>query len=606
MANNNFVELDFDQILKNLKEFLRQKPEYQDFDFEGAGWSYLLNLLAYNTQYMAFYQNMVANEMFLDSAQLRESAVSLAKLVGYIPRSIRSARAKIRYELIPDVSNAPTSIYIPTSSIFSSRSTSNNGETFDFNVVNSATILPDSTGRFIVDLDLVEGTRNLEEYTVDNTDPEQRFIISNQSMDSSTLKVYVKNSKYDNIVTEYTRSDNIAEISSDSKVYYLIEVEDGKYEVQFGDNVISYKPVTGNVVSLEYIVSSGALANGLKYFAPASDSFIKSPSSSGVRTYKVSLLQAAYGGSDRESLESIRKAAPVSYEVQNRCVTASDYDFILNSNYSEIDSLSVWGGEENVPPIYGSVFISIKPKNGFVLDNAEKETIKNSIIKSKSVLTVQPVIVDPSYTHILIDCAVNYNSVLTKRNQFELQEDVYQFIVNWGQTSFGKFEKPFIYSTFTTMVDSEINSAILNNLTSIQLRNYIYPTLGVRQQHIIEFRNALAVINPQSIIEQKALTTNTFIFKDLTCILANKSLGSNILSCFAMVSGGLLELQEVGSIDYLTGEVVVDNFVPQAWINNVNHIAFTVKPSLNNVVPYRNQILVCEPSDISVRVQPSK
>ncbi len=601
--NFKLTELDFTQIKNNLKDYLRSKSEYQDFDFDGSGWSYLIDLLAYNTIYNSYYTNMVANEMFIDSAILRTSVVSKAKLLGYLPRSRQSARAKIKVEFIVDPLNIPSSIYISRDVKFSSTI---NGKTYIFNVIEPQHIYPDRNGNFVIEeLEIIEGDRLTHSFVVDNNNTNQRFILPNKYVDTNTITVTIQESSFNIGLTLYTRATDITEITSSSKVYFLQEVDDNQIEVYFGDDILSYKPKTGNIIRIEYIVSNGSDANGIKSFQSISG--IGDPTDGNITAERITVVQQAVGGLSEESIKSIKYIAPLNFEAQNRGVTKSDFEFLIKRDYENVDSVIVWGGEDNVPAQYGSVFFAIKPRNGYILNTSEKELLKNNIIKNNSTLCVTPVIVDPEYINIIVDTYVKYNYQQTYRTKQELQKDIYDFILNYGNTELEKFGHGFEYSKFIEQIDG-INPAILNNITKIKLRSRIYPTLGIKQQHIIKYNNILDIYD-SSDYYSKAIHSTDFMYVGCSCFFAEENFGSTNLCIFRRDSKSastLIKVEDAGTIDYVNGIITIDKFVPDSWISTLNYIDFVVKPKSYNIDPKRNQILLIESEDVVVRVESVK
>ena len=599
MATNNISNLDFLQIKNNLKEFLRSKSEFQDFDFSASGWDYLIDLLAFNSQYTSYYLNMVANEMFLDSAILRESVVSRAKNVGYIPRSKTSATARVQVQFrVQNAQPTPAYISVPRTATLTARI---NNKTYTFSVAESYTVEPDIDGNFIAELDLIEGDRLTFSFDVNNNDIVQRFIIPNPKVDISTILVSIQESAYNLGVTYYSLATDITQVTSESKVYFLQEIEQNKHEVYFGDDIISYKPKTGNIVNIEYIVSNGLDANSIKSFSVGRDLGIPDNGSS-MDPPIITTVNQSTGGDEQESIQSIKAFAPLSFEVQNRCVTKSDFEYIILHDYPFIDSISVWGGEDNDPPLYGHVFFSMKPVSGFVLDEAEKAILINEIIKKRATLTQIPRIVDPEYINVQILSFVRYDFHLTRRTSAELQRDILTSIVVYGSESLSKFNKDLIYSNLISQIDS-VNPSIVSNLTTIKLRARIFPTLNVPEQHILHFGNQVDVYDPSNIYG-KAITSSEFTYKSETCVFAEKEFESEILSIFQKMSGGILkEVEEAGSIDYIKGTIIIDNFTAQSWLNQKNYIDFFVKPRISNLTPLRNQILVIEPEDVKVVIE---
>lgn len=594
------TELDFTQIKQNLKEYLRTKPEYQDYDFDGSGWAFLIDLLAYNTAYNGFYLNMVGNEMFLDSAVLRSSAVSRAKLLSYLPQSKRSALAKLDITFAVDPLDLPPVIYISRDVKFRAVV---NQKTYFFNVMEPHQVYPDDSGVYKIEqMEIVEGDRITHRFNVDNN-IEQRFIIPNSGVDTDSILVTVQESAYNLGVTNYSLATDITELTADSKVYYLQEVDNNKYEVYFGDDIISYKPKTGNVVLVEYIISNGSLPNGISSFEPVTA--VGTASTGTILSTSISTYQSAAGGADEESLRSIKYKAPLNFEVQNRAVTKQDYEYLLPREYSNIDSISVWGGEDNVPAMYGHVFFAIKPAEGFILDAREKEYLKNTVIRDMAMLCQIPIIVDPSYTHLMVDAYIKYDYYETKRTQPELQRDIYEAILAYGETELSKFNKTFVYSQFIQTI-YDVNSAITEDLVKVRMKMTIYPTLEIPQQYVIYFNNTFDIYDATDYYGKAVRSTDFIYNNNKTCFIAEESFASTTLSVFQKnqsTTNPITKVEDIGTIDYTNGIITIDRFVPDAWIGQLNYITFFVKPKIYNVTPYRNQILIIAPEDVIVRVE---
>ena len=367
MASNKLSvsELDFDNIKANLKTFLQGQSEFQDYDFEGSGFAVLLDLLAYNTHYLGFNANMLANEMYLDSADIRKNIVSLAKMLGYTPNSCRASNATLSIR-INNVPTGTTSIAMDKGTVFT---TSVNGTTYEFVTNQNYTIQPEAGVYNFSNVKIYEGTLVTFKYTVDTSDVDQRFIIPSANADTSTLKVSVQNSVSDTTTTTYSLATSLSDLTSTSKVYFLQEVEDNKFEVYFGDGVLGQSLSDGNIVILEYVVTNKTDANGASAFTLSSDI-------DGFSNVTITTTTNAANGAEAQTKESIRYNAPLQYSAQDRAVTSSDYETIVKTVYPNAQSVSAWGGEDDEEPQYGVVKIAIKPISGSTLTTATKEDIK--------------------------------------------------------------------------------------------------------------------------------------------------------------------------------------------------------------------------------------
>ena len=434
MASNKLEvsELDFDDIKSNLKTFLQNQSEFQDYDFEGSGFAILLDLLAYNTHYLGFNANMLANEMYLDSADIRKNIVSIAKMLGYTPTSAKSPSATINI-LVNNASGA--SITMNKGTVFTSTI---DGTSYQFLTNASHTVNPlDGVYQFS-NIPIYEGTLVTFKYTVDSTDVDQRFLIPNNNADTSTLKVQVQNSTTDSTTQTYTLASGLTSLDSTSKAYFLQETEDGKFEVYFGDGVVGKSLDDGNIIILEYIVTNKADANGASVFTL----------SGSIETFSdvtITTSSAAQGGSEPQSKESIRYNAPLQYSAQDRAVTTSDYETLVQSIYPNAQSISAWGGEDDETPVYGVVKIAIKAASGSTLTDATKLDIVTQLRKF-NVASVRPEIIDPETTSILLTSTVKYDEKSTTKTATTLKSDILTALTNYNTNTLQKFDSVFRYS----------------------------------------------------------------------------------------------------------------------------------------------------------------
>ncbi len=392
MATNlNVTELDFDQIKKNLKNYLKSQSQFNGYDFEGSGLSSLLDVLAYNTHYNAMTAHFALNEAFLDSAQIRGNIVTRAKLLGYIPRSVLAPRATVTITV--DVSGEsgiiPSTLTLPRGAKLT---TNVDGRNYRYVVLDEQSAVISSNNTFVFDnVTIVEGTRKKLLYRVDNDIENQKYQISDDDADTSTLRVLVQANEQSSSYDNYTQFDSLLNVDSSSRVYYLQENSNEYFEVYFGDGVTGKKPLNNNIVTLDYIFTNGEDSNGANVFSMVDNI-------GGYSSITISTLTKAQGGTEKETNESIRFNAPLTFTSQNRAVTSDDYRAIINKEFTNISSISTWGGEDNDPPDYGAIYISIKPLVNEVLSPNEKTEIINTILKGKSVVSITPVIVDPNFT----------------------------------------------------------------------------------------------------------------------------------------------------------------------------------------------------------------
>ena len=474
----NVTELDFDSIKTSLRTFLRQQTEFQDYDFEGAGLSVLLDILAYNTHYNAYYLNMIANEAFLDSASLRNSVVSHAKRVGYTPRSVRAPRAIVTVNVATSSANAG-SLTIPSGYAFSSSQL--DGVSYNFVTIESNTTTTKVANNFIfTNVPIYQGQLVSYGYTNSfSSNPKQTFTIPDANIDTSTLKVSVTQSSSNTETAIYDLSTNALTVDSNSEVYYLQEGKGGEYEIYFGDDVLGKKIPDGGIISVEYLITDSAASN-------KANSFVSTVSIGGFSTIYVNSILAASGGTQRESVDSIKFAAPLSLLSQNRAVTKNDYIKLILQNYPSFEAVNVWGGEENDPPVYGKVFISAKPKLGFEVSDTEKDFVKNTILKPISVLTITPEIVDIDYNYLKIEANVFYNKSKMSLNDSELKAALKTVIQNYTDTNLNQFNSYFKFSGLETTID-DFNRAIISNEVTLFVAKKFRPDLINSDNYILDY-----------------------------------------------------------------------------------------------------------------------
>ena len=474
----NVTELDFDSIKTSLRTFLRQQTEFQDYDFEGAGLSVLLDILAYNTHYNAYYLNMIANEAFLDSASLRNSVVSHAKRVGYTPRSVRAPRAIVTVNVATSSANAG-SLTIPSGYAFSSSQL--DGVSYNFVTIESNTTTTKVANNFIfTNVPIYQGQLVSYGYTNSiSSNPKQTFTIPDANIDTTTLKVSVSQSSSNTETAVYDLSTNALTVDSTSEVYYLQEGKGGEYEIYFGDDVLGKKIPDGGIISVEYLITDSAASN-------KANSFVSTVSIGGFSTIYVNSILAAAGGTQRESVDSIKFAAPLSLLSQNRAVTKNDYIKLILQNYPSFEAVNVWGGEENDPPVYGKVFISAKPKLGFEVSDTEKDFVKNTILKPISVLTITPEIVDIDYNYLKIEANVFYNKSKMSLNDSELKAALKTVIQNYTDTNLNQFNSYFRFSGLETTID-DFNRAIISNEVTLFVAKKFRPDLINSDNYILDY-----------------------------------------------------------------------------------------------------------------------
>ena len=588
-------ELDFENIKSSLKRFLSNQTQFKDYDFEGSSMAVLLDLLAYNTHYLAYNANFVANEMFMDTAQLRSSVASLAKLVGYTPNSARAPIADLKL-VINDATGS--TVTIPAGTKFSS---SIDGLTYTFVTVGDHVVQPVDGVYTAQSLNVYEGTYVSYNYTFDSTDIDQRFLIPSDRADSTTIKVAVQNSASDVTTATYTKATSITELNGDSKVYFLQEAEDGQYEIYFGDGVIGKKLDDGNIISISYVVTNKTEANG-------ATSFSLSGSISGFTDVTITVNSSAQGGAEPESLQSIKTSSANFYASQDRAVTVEDYKSKTKQLYANVQSVSAWGGEDNDVPFYGRVYISILPTSGSNLTESTKSRIITDL-KKYSVASVTPVIVDPEITNIILRSSIKFDQTATTKVADAIKSDVITTITNYNANTLQSFDNMFRHSKVIGLID-DTDESILSNVTTVQLRKSFTPTIGSSQKYSVAFSNAL--YNPHSGHASEGggiLSSSGFkIDGNTTDVFFLDDDGNGNVRRYKMDGSARSYANATqGTIDYSSGLVEI-NSLNVSNIENIRGAAstvieITVKPNSNDIVPIRNQVLEIDVANSSVTVE---
>jgi hypothetical protein len=446
------TDLDFDSIKNNLKTFLRSQTRFQDFDFEGSGMNVLLDLLAYNTHYNAFYLNMIANEMFLDTSKLRQSTVSHAKLINYVPESSHGAETKVNVRITPSINEDQGAAVLTLDKYTRFLGASIDGINYPFVALDSYTVNKDGSSFLFSNVAIKQGDVVTRQFLMDPTNTKRKFEIPSANVDLNTVIVTVQQSASNTETFVYNVAEDLTEITRDSKVYFVEENEDGNYRIYFGDDIIGKKPTNGNIINITYVDNAGSVANKINVFT-----LIQSVGSFNDNV-RVSSTSATYSGSEKETIEQVKYRAPYFYSAQNRAITTYDYETLITKDYPNIDSVTVWGGEDNVPVIYGKVFLSLKTKENYFLTNLEKENIKDTLIKNRNVLTVLPEIVDPSYTYIFVRGYVYYDPTVTQYTAAQIRGFVVAAIEDYKTDYLGKFKSSFQKSLIQKYIQDSENS----------------------------------------------------------------------------------------------------------------------------------------------------
>ena len=480
-ARLNISDLDFDQIKQNLKSYLQQQNTFQDYDFEGSGLSVLLDILAYNTHYNSYYLNMVANESFLDTAILRDSVVSHAKTLGYTPYSTTAAMATVNVTV---ESGNTTSDIITLSRGFSFSSDLIDQVSYNFTLLEDAVATKSGTAFFFDNLQIYEGSLNTYQFTYNqNSNPKSTFILPDSNIDTSTIKVSIKPNSSNTFSEVYNLATDILDVTVTSAVFFLQEDKNGNYKIYFSDGTIGKSLNDGAVITVSYLITNGAAAN-------KTSSFVPNTSVNGLTNITVSVTNAAAGGSSRESIDEIKFSAASQFSSQNRLVTFKDYESYIKKNYPNVDSLSVWGGEDETPPSYGKVYIALKPKTNYYISETEKQRIIDEIIKPKAIVAVSSEIRDAQFLYLLVKNTVKYDKTKTVSSVNAITTAIRNAIVNYSNTNLNKFNSTFILSKLQETIDGVDTNTIAGSETLLRLEKRFALQLGQSTTYEIDY-NAL-------------------------------------------------------------------------------------------------------------------
>ena len=580
MATNlNVTELDFEDIKSNLKNFLKKQTVFNDYDFDGAGLNVLLDVLAYNTHYNAMAAHLALNEAFLDSAQIRGNAVSRARMLGYVPASQLAPKATIN--IVVDVSGEtgtkPTNLALPRGTKLT---TTVDGETFQFVTLSTQTATITNNTYTYTNVEIAEGTFNSIKYRIDNDISNQKFQIPHKNVDTSTLRTRVQANEESTSFDIYTLFTTLLNVDSSTKTYHLQENSNGFYEIYFGDGVTGAKPTNNNIVTLDYVFSSGVEANGAK-------TFTLNDSLGGFSNVTITTVSNASGGADQETLESIRFNAPLTFTSQNRAVTSDDYRAIIQREFSNISAISTWGGEDQANPDYGKIFIAIKPKTADLLTESEKAKITGSILKGKNVVSITPEVVDPNYSFLELDVAFKYNPNLTDRTAVDLKSVVSDTIDDYSLNELNKFDGVFRHSALLRAIDAS-DPSILNSTVRPFLFKTLTPINTASNNFSLTYPGSFYVPNgaDESVISSTAVTIG-----GVTTFFADKAIaGSANRQIFAFRlqdTTKVTTIDNCGTVNPTEGTIVLNNFIA----DNTDTFRITVIPLSNDIAPKRDEIL---------------
>ena len=504
-ARLQISDLDFDQIKTNLKAYLKQQSQFQDYDFDGAGLNILLDILAYNTHYNSYYLNMVANEAFLDTALLRDSVVSHAKTLGYIPFSVTAPRAIVNVT-VNSGTTTPETLTIPKGFTFSSNLI--DSLSYNFVTLEETTVTKSNTSFFFEDLEIYEGSlvSYVFNYT-ENSNPKSVFVLPDNNIDTTTISVSVSPNVGNTSTQVYNQVTDILDITSTSEAYFLQESKNGNYEIYFGDGVVGKKLNDGAVVTVTYLVTNGVAAN-------QTDGFVSAASIGAYSDIVIDVVDVASGGATRETVDSIKYSAAAQYATQNRLVTTSDYESYIKSKYPSIDSLSVWGGEDETPKVFGKVYISLKPKTNYFISETEKQRIIDEIINPKAIVSVSAEIRDPEFLYLIVESLVQYDPKKTSLDEGTIRNNIRQAILDFRDTNLNKFAGTFVLSKLQDAIDSTNGEAIIGSETFVRVQRRFKPKLNESASYTIQYD---VPIQRGTLIDK--LTSTQFTVFDITGVV---------------------------------------------------------------------------------------
>tara|TARA_B100000131_G_scaffold157448_1_gene152712 strand:+ start:2161 stop:3969 length:1809 start_codon:yes stop_codon:yes gene_type:complete len=587
MPYTQLNNLDFTDIKTALRDYMRAQTDFTDYDFEGSALSNILDVLAYNTYYTAFNTNMVVNEMFLDSATLRDNVVSLAKQLGYTPKSITSPKAVVDLVLTFTGGNTPSSVTLKAGSGFVSNY---DGSLYRFILTEDTKVSVANNIASFTELSIYEGSQITTNTTVDSTLNNQRFIIENNGVDTNTVSVKVFESANSSVYDDYAVASNILDIGSTDKVFFISETEDENYEIFFGDGVLGKKLNDGNVVQISYVVTNGDVTNGARTFT--FNGLLEDQNGTPVTTpfgiTSITTSSVASGGAAIESIDKIKFNAPKFYGSQNRAVTANDYKAIVRNLYPSISDIIVFGGEDQVPPAYGKVFLSIKPTEAASLSAFTKNDLKDKL-KKHTVASIRPEFVDPSILYLELTSNIYYDVNKTKFLPAEIAAKASSTVTEYLKTSgTEKFNGKFRYSKFITVIDSADRS-INSNDTDVTMRKDFIAQINSSSYYEVCYGNPFLIDCNNPVVTSTGMTV--FEYPNVTSYLEDRS-GKLVLYRLDSITGEKILLNDsIGIVDYDKGEITMTDFTILKGTFSDNRIELRVKPANKDIEVKREMYL---------------
>ena len=592
-ANSSIVltQLDFNEFKNSLKSYLREQEEFKDYDFDGSNLSVLLDILAYNTYQNAFYLNMVSNEMFLDSAKLRDSVISHAKELNYLPRSFTSANAKIQLRVTPTDPDK-NSIVIPKGTSFITRV---DDFSYAFSTSENLVVTNKANGTFISDtITIYEGNYLSDTYAVNYNNP-LIFKISNKKVDISSVAVTVLEDN-GSVSLEYSRATSLFGHDENSAVFFLQPSVGDTYEVVFGDGVVGRRPKNNAIIIIEYRVSNGELPNG-------ASRFINAGRIDNEANVSIVTLTAAQDGAVAEDLNSIKFNAPRAFTTQERAVTAEDYENLLKANYPEINAVTAYGGEDATPPQFGRIFVSVDLTDINGLPKIKEDEYKR-FLRSRASVAMEPIFISPDYTYLKVDSIVKYNINRTGLNPEDVRTFVIDSILNYSSTNLNRFSRTFRYSKLVQAIDAT-DASVISNDTTVNLVKYLTPILGVPLNLTVDFKSPLTQEIPllgdeHPAIDIHGVTSTPFTYAGIqNCILEDN--GDGVMRIVTTAGASHKKVVDVGTVDYDTGIVRLTNFVVQNYVGT--SLKIYAEPRFRDITAIQNVILNIVESDVNITIE---
>ena len=572
MANLRVTELDFNNIKGNLKTFLEAQSEFSDYNFSGSALNVMLDILAYNTHYNAVLAHLVANEMFLDTAIKRSSVVSIAKTLGYTPKSTTAARMTVTVIATPtNVGTAAASLTLETSHIFTGTV---DGTTYVFTPVKNSTVALETGVYTFEDIELIQGTRLTNTFSVKQDTVSGPFTLPVENIDLETIKVFVRESESNTTYDVFVKADGLVDITNTTNAFWVEEKPDGRYQISFGDDIIGTKLSVGNIAIASYIATDAAGANGVNSLITSS---LTDENLSAVPVTSITVVTASAAGSTKETIDSIRKNAPLYNSTRNRAVTSSDYKSLILANFDKAKSVAVWGGEENNPPIYGKVFITIDPKDDYIISEGDKDFITEKILRPRSVMSIQHEFVDPEYIYLGFNVSITYDTRLTNFSASQISSAVRTEIVDYFTEDLTTLNKTFFFSTLSDVIKNA-SAAINSSLFDMTVQARISPTINTSFSTTLNFLTSVEPNSIQSTVFNAKINGVTYkaFLKDFNSDTNNIEKSSGTVKLMNAETNNIIA--SIGVVDYTTGLATISNLQVASYLTSSGDIRILATP----------------------------